>query len=91
MLNAHDCIVLCNTMSREDFFAKIVCGVGRTREFSHAMCLGVSDLKGYEKKALCKQLQQAGLPADYSQRDRQIDYDLTDICQTISNRMIALT
>ena len=62
-MGAEKCIEFIGSMSKADFFHKVLRGAAKTHEFACAATFGAESLTEEEREAIVRALKDAGVPA----------------------------
>ncbi len=74
-----------NSMSKEEFYLKIIRGIAKSAEFSKLVTFGADDLSEEEKKYLCGMLEKAGVCMGSGTLN---DDNISKIANTITTRAV---
>lgn len=86
-MDVKQCFDEIEMLDKEEFHQKILRGVAATSEFSALVSIGVRFLTEEQKKSICSQLEDAGIPAKYESYP-QFNEDLQDIGRYIASRAV---
>ncbi len=86
-MDVKQCFDEIEMLDKEEFHQKILRGVAATSEFSALVSVGTKFLTEEQKKNICEQLEQAGIPAKYEPSPR-FDEDLRDVGWYIAGRAV---
>lgn len=87
MFELKKCISIIETMPKEQFHETIVRSVAATNEFSRLATIGAGSLSENEKAHICRLLQSAAVPVEYSV-EADFDQGLQDVAITIMARAV---
>lgn len=90
MFDAEKCIAYIKAMPKEQFHETIIRGVAGSDEFSCLVSIGLKHLSEEDKKYICKMLQNARVPIEYS-TEEEFGRGLTDVANIIAARAVSVS